>query len=85
METKRLSDEVLSRLSELDKSELKGNLQVVMNDFVNKVFEDLLDAGYDVIVSKTDMTMLYSLDLAKYMDVINDQVFKSAKLSTPAT
>jgi len=81
METKRLSTEVLSRLAKMDKTEKHET----MNKMTFDVFNELIDSGFDVVVSKTDLTMLYSLNIDIFKKTINDQVFKNTQAATPVT
>jgi len=85
METKRLSTEVLGRLAKIDKSELNSNNEQTMNKLAFDVFNELLDEGHDVVISKTDLTMLFSLNIDIFRKTINDKVFKNTQAATPIT
>jgi len=85
METKRLSNEVLNRLAKLDRSEIKENKQETINKLAFDVFNDLLDSGFEVVISKTDLAMLFSLNIEVFKKTISDQAFKNTQAATPIT
>lgn len=82
METKRLSTEVLNRLSEIKDFVQKEPNSGVMKEFTTEVFHQLLDEGYDILISKTDINMLYSLNIDQFLKGI-DQVLKNSAAPTP--
>lgn len=85
METKKLSSEVLMRLSKLESLKKKSETPFDLHEFINAVFTDLINDGYEVTISKTDLAMLHSLDIDSFVKTINDQVLKTAHVSTPIT
>jgi len=85
METKRLSSEVLNRLAKHDKTENNENNKQTINKLTFDVFNELIDSGFEVVISKPDLAMLFSLDVNVFKKTINDQIFKNTQAATPIT
>lgn len=83
MEQKRLSSEVLSKLSTLSSEEIEKGIKI--DEFIGKVLQDILNEGFEVVYTKSDLSMLHSLNLDMFLERMNDTDLKSNAFATPVT
>jgi len=83
MEKRRLSTEVLNKLSKLTAEELIKDIDV--NYIISQVSNEILNNGDEIAFSKAELSMLHSIDLKKFLDRMNDDSLPSGALATPLT